>query len=415
MTIKIVLFNSLMAILPITLISQTNILHLNLCSHNEMSDIGYGVNYNINYTVIKEKAIEIADSVYSNNAKWNMQVESNFIRACIQFDNAANNTNDLMELMDNLPYVEVDPHNHLNTNISNSGYNPYNYADLNHLLDSCGLTTRTNVGGFIFKAQDWANADENWTLWKNGLQGRSFPWVVWTPVVLWGGGTLNHVNDPHPSGVWRPKGPSTSLYLLNDPSQLLSIGNSCAWLIKDTTDAVNLLAEINNYIIAINSTIPNENTFYTATIMFDFRYILNPGYIAKIAEVLREIKPQVDAGNVVWQTLTEKRSDWQSTHNNTTDYFIRDCSDISTEVKSEIIFDQMFNIYPNPVNDFVIIENKNTESDIYFKIFNILGEELKYINLITENKIDVSNLQSGIYFISTSIEGRIYTRKLILK
>ena len=400
-------------------LAQSNVVHLNLCSHNEMSDIGYGVNYNTNYAAIKAKTLEVADSVYVNEAKWNMQVESNFIKACIQFDNASSSSIDLMETIDNLSYVEVDPHNHLDTIISNSGYNPYNYADLNHLLDSCGLTNRTNVGGFIYKAQDWTTNDQNWTLWKNGLKGRTFPWVKWTPNVLWGGGTLNHVDDPNPSGMWHPKGPSTPNYILNDPNQLLSIGNSCAFLIKDTTNVTNLLFEINNFITSINATTPNSNTFYTATIMFDFRYILTVGYTDKIAAVLRGLKTQVTAGKIVWQTLSEKKTDWLSSHNNSTDYFLKACDDINSGNIDDEKNENEFNFFPNPFSSQMIIQTNTAQNNLTINLYNIYGQKVKQIENIPGKStvaLDRGNILDGMYLINIIKDEKIlYTGKVLVQ
>lgn len=402
--------------LGFTIQAQTNVLHLNLGSHNEMSDISYGVNYNTNYTTIKNKAFEVADSVNANGAKWNMQVESNFILSCIQFDSAPTNSNNLMKKMDNLSYVEVDPHNHLDTVITNSTYNPYNYSDLNHLLDSCGLTTRTNVGGFIYKANDWVNTDGNWTLWKNGLMGRTFPWATWTPTVLWGGGTLNHVNDPNQIGIWHPGGATIGSFLTNNPSQLLDIGNGCTWLIKDTTNVATLLTSINSFVTAINTTAPASNTFYTATIMFDFRYILNSGYTDKIAEVLRGIKPLVANGSVAWETLSEKRTDWLSSHNNTTDNFIKDCSNVSVGINESNSFENTFDIYPNPTSNVLSINTSNATSPIEFTIYNFQGIKIKTIKQTVGTSsisINISDLSSGMYFISTNISGSTLTKKII--
>ena len=393
--------------------AQNKVLHLNLGSHNEMSDPSYGVNYNSKYLQIKQKALAVADSVNANNARWNMQVESNFIRACIQFDNANSTSTDLMETLDKLEYVEVDPHNHLDTiSKGNPNYNPYNYADLNHLLDSCGLSVRTNVGGFIYNAKDWETWDADWTKWKDGLKGRTFPNTTWTPVVLWGGGTLNHVNDPQPSGIWHPGGPTTSAFLTNNPSQLMDIGNGCKFLIKDTTNAANLIKELNDYLTKLNSIPVNSNTFYTATIMFDFRYILDAGYVEKIAEVLRGIQPFVKNGSVVWQTLTEKRSEWLENHNNTTDFFLMECSDIETNITN--ISEKINNpeIVPNPAENGFILENTETNSKI--SIYNVSGKLILSQNIDEQNKfINIDNFETGIYFVKIFNEKSIITKKLI--
>lgn len=400
--------------------AQTNVLHLNLGSHNEMSDPAYGVNYQTNYSSIKSKALLVADSVLANEAKWNMQVESNFIRACLQFDNAAASSNDLMEWMDNLPYVEVDPHNHLDTIVAmNPNFNPYNYADLNHLLDSCGLSNRTNVGGFIYKAQDWTTDDEDWTVWKYGLQGRTFPWINWIPQVLWGGGTLNHVDDPQPIGVWHPGGPTTATFLTNNDTQLLDIGNGCAWLIKDTTTPSYLIAEINNYIATINSTTANSNTFYTATIMFDFRSILTPGYTDKIAEVLRGLRPLVASGDIVWETLSEKRTDWLSNHNNTSDSFIKVCDDINVGVEEPISDKTNFTLYPNPTSSSLNIQfSQNNSAASKISIYNFVGVKIIEIEIEKNSNFiqtDVSTFTKGMYILTFESDTMVESKTFVIE
>lgn len=288
--------------------AQNNILHLNLGSHNEMSDIIHGVNYGQNFSFIKSRILEIADSVKANGAKWNMQVESNFILACLQNDSAYFRQDDIIQKMDQLSDVEVDPHNHLDTIVGHGfNFNPYNYADLAHLLDSCGLSSSMNVGGFLYNSSDWKTKDENWSLWKNGIQGRVFPQYQWTPTVLWGGGTPDHINDKFPSGIWHPAGPTPLKYLKNDPHQLMAIGNGCRWLIQDTNDLDVLILEMEQYIQTIQKFPPQTNTFYTATIMFDFRNILDTNIVFRISKVLRALKPWADSSKLVWQTLSEKK------------------------------------------------------------------------------------------------------------
>ena len=87
--------------------AQTTVLHLNLGSHNETSDPGSGVNYNNTFiwNQVKDKLNQIADSVEFYNAKWNMQVESNFILACLQKDTAATSVHDILQTFDNHPNI----------------------------------------------------------------------------------------------------------------------------------------------------------------------------------------------------------------------------------------------------------------------------------------------------------------------
>jgi hypothetical protein len=54
-----------------------------------------------------------------------------------------------------------------------------------------------------------------------------------------------------------------------------------------------------------------------------------------------------------------------------------------------------FNIYPNPVNDFISLTNSDFTSE--FEIYDVLGNRLSNGNLT--DKIDVTNLSAGIYFL----------------
>ncbi len=71
-----------------------------------------------------------------------------------------------------------------------------------------------------------------------------------------------------------------------------------------------------------------------------------------------------------------------------------------------------FSIYPNPANKYLIIQ-----SDIFIKeliIFNSFGQI--YISVTNTNKVNVSNLNSGVYMVKvTDINGNIGMKKLIKK
>jgi hypothetical protein len=343
-----------------------------------------------------------------------MQVESNFIKAVIQQDAAATSNSDLIQFLDNLSYVEIDPHNHLDTIASmNPNYNPYNYADLAHLLDSCGLSTRTNVGGFTYLNTDWTTSDENWTLWKNGLQGRSFPWYTWTPTMLWGGGTGNHTNDPMPLGVWHPAGATALSFLNNSPTNLLDMGNGCNWLLSDSTDVPALIAEIGSYIATFNSTSASTNTFYTASVMFNFRNILATNTVNKISEFLRGMKPYVTNNQVIWETLSEKRTAWLSTHNNSTDNFIKKCSDIVLGINDEME-NNFISFYPNPTNQSITIESKDDIKNI--QIYNLTGSIVLNENSSndTTKTLNLQSIKNGVYFLQITTSKNRTTKKIIV-
>ena len=61
----------------------------------------------------------------------------------------------------------------------------------------------------------------------------------------------------------------------------------------------------------------------------------------------------------------------------------------SCQIKNEII------VYPNPTSDFLYIKINEDIKDL--KVLNTLGESI--YNLAPSERIDVSNLERGMYFI----------------
>ena len=54
-------------------------------------------------------------------------------------------------------------------------------------------------------------------------------------------------------------------------------------------------------------------------------------------------------------------------------------------------------VYPNPVDDFIIIGNVNINDSV--TIFNVMGQHVKAFTIQNENQqLDVSTLNAGIYF-----------------
>ncbi len=79
----------------------------------------------------------------------------------------------------------------------------------------------------------------------------------------------------------------------------------------------------------------------------------------------------------------------------------------ATSPISEIID---FKIYPNPANDYLNVELNNSKQNISYTIFDAYGKVYKneYYN---QSTIDISNLNSGIYFIRFSNSNQNFTTK----
>ena len=72
-------------------------------------------------------------------------------------------------------------------------------------------------------------------------------------------------------------------------------------------------------------------------------------------------------------------------------------------------------IYPNPAQNIVSIKNTNGK-DALLEIYSIQGRLVKHIEIQTEiSRIEVGDLQKGLYFILVRTNGRTVAQKLILQ
>ena len=70
-------------------------------------------------------------------------------------------------------------------------------------------------------------------------------------------------------------------------------------------------------------------------------------------------------------------------------------------------------IYPNPVEG-NYLNIQSPQRDLKYEVFNTLGQ-LVDKGEITNNKIDISNLESAVYQITFFTEGEIISKRFIRK
>jgi hypothetical protein len=68
--------------------------------------------------------------------------------------------------------------------------------------------------------------------------------------------------------------------------------------------------------------------------------------------------------------------------------------------------------YPNPVNSILSIEMEKLDKNTKFTITDLNGRIIMNAELL-ENKINVSELTNGMYFLNLEIDSKIYTQKFI--
>ncbi|MEI7801837.1 MAG: T9SS type A sorting domain-containing protein [Bacteroidota bacterium] len=377
-------------------------LYLNFGSHNETTDTFDYINSSADYQLIKGIAKQIADSIIAHNARWNMQVESNFIRGCIVNENAATNPNDFLQWADASPDIEVDVHNHFQPPF----INPYNASDLNHLLDSCGLIgNRKNLGGFIWKNFTNPPVSEDWTQYQTApVVGFKYPFTSWRPQVIWGGGSPNHISDYNAYGIWKPSGPTDSLFPIHNPNNYLTcIGNGCAedFVIFDTTNVQNVIDNLVAMINYLQAQPTDPNAFYTATIMMNFKNFNTPGFVQKVCAVLNAMDTYSANGKIIWATLTEKYDLYHSFHTNVNDYFERRCEDVNVGVTPSPLSVSSLQFFPNPAGDLITVKNSSNENSSW-RIFSLEGKEIMNGKFNNALSINIHSLESGIYFLEVN-------------
>ena len=71
-------------------------------------------------------------------------------------------------------------------------------------------------------------------------------------------------------------------------------------------------------------------------------------------------------------------------------------------------FNDLINVYPNPTNGLI---NLNFTNNVSFDIFSINGKLINGYTNFRDNRLDLSYLQNGVYFIQFHIDDKIIVKK----
>ena len=400
--------------------AQTPI-YLNFISHQETSDpLDYDGN-SLDYFQMRDLVKEVCDTIISKKAKYNMQVDANFINGCLTYENGNSSSTDLLEWANNSIYIDVDGHNHFN-GTPGLGYNPYNYADLAYLLDSCGLMLSKNIlGGVTYKTTGGYN--QTWWQYSMPASGFTFTDFIWSADIIWGTATPGHVDDLEVFGVWKPADTLASTFLNHDPNQNLTcIGGGCkskvsfnldpqTGLLKHST--AEIIQNVKDICDFIQTLPPSPTDFYTLNIMTNFRdQPVIPNFADSIAKIIDGVQPYVADGKIIWATLSEKYDAWYATHTNINDQFQYACEDVPLNFETPLTNTLDVQIYPNPSANLITIYNLNEPVEI--EIINGSGQVI-YNNtrLYPNEEIDISKLNTGIYVVRITTSTSLSIQKFI--
>ena len=100
------------------------------------------------------------------------------------------------------------------------------------------------------------------------------------------------------------------------------------------------------------------------------------------------------------------------------DYWVFEIKDTSTNVIGQVVSESGIKVYPNPVGDYVVFEFSAHTIIDKIGIFDYFGRKLNTPTIyFMHNKIiwDTRTIQSGIYFCSFEMDGKIVKKKVVVK
>ena len=93
-------------------------------------------------------------------------------------------------------------------------------------------------------------------------------------------------------------------------------------------------------------------------------------------------------------------------------YNYTDTEDKSSSKKDKKIGKETVKVFPNPADGFIQLKGINDLYNSKIKITNVLGKEVFKSNL-TDSKVNISNLKSGIYILTIQSENKLKNIKFI--
>lgn len=72
-----------------------------------------------------------------------------------------------------------------------------------------------------------------------------------------------------------------------------------------------------------------------------------------------------------------------------------------------------FKVYPNPASEFITVVTNNAEITS-ITVYDVLGKNVLKQNKLTNNRVNISDLNAGMYFIKIESHGNSITKKIII-
>ncbi len=169
------------------------------------------------YIQYRQGLLKFAEILYNHGLKFDFQTDWNFLEGIRKWENqkltSSTQGMNIIKYLHDVLGDEIDPHSH--------EHDGYNYADVAYLIQLLDTQPSTVVGGHIYNPK--SPNYQNWPRFEETLKGLKYPEAEWKAEILWGESTVNHVDDPVVSGVWKPKDPY-HFFEHSEKGKLITIG-----------------------------------------------------------------------------------------------------------------------------------------------------------------------------------------------
>lgn len=286
--------NSFLAAPPLSKADEANpIIYVSIVSHNEEPNGTTHPDFLADeqtYAAYRQGAVDFAEMIYEEGAKYNFQSDWNFLLAEEEnWENYAEETNgkNLLRYLEEDLGFAVDPHAHESR---------YSIADVAYLMTQMGITPSNIVGGFIADPAEDSRVED----FQVAIDGWQYD-TSWKAEALWGAATGLHSDDSdlHISGIWRPQ--DNDHFTTDDSSKIPVIGGYTSdW------DGLEDLLEKR----AAGELDPDE--MYTVTLMNNQEDFIDEDTIEAFRAKLQDYADETEEGTIQWVTLEEALSIWEN-------------------------------------------------------------------------------------------------------
>lgn len=133
----------------------------------------------------------------------------------------------------------------------------------------------------------------------------------------------------------------------------------------------------------------------------DYTYSWTPAELLDDAESQNPVATPTEAGEV---TFTVTVDDGLETVEASVTVFVKDCTSIEENHFNNV------SIYPNPAEDFIMINSENVE---FAEVIDIYGRVITTSEINGETRIDMSNFANGIYYVRLHSNGETAVQKVV--